>query len=225
MPLWANPVRQEKLLGYSVLGRPITEVQFGAGPGVVLILGGMEGDEAAGSYVVERLIANLNRRPRLAAGVEAALVPRLNPDGLARNTRTNADGVDLNRNFPTKDWGRHAVRAQYYPGPRAASEPETRIVIRLIASLHPCRIISVHAPYHQLNIDGPALSLARVMQEFNHYQITTYIGYPTPGSLGTYAGQERHVPTVTLELPSVSGAVGWAQNKSALLAAINLRCG
>lgn len=224
VPLSAKPIRHETILGYSALGRPIREFQFGSGSDVSLILAGMEGDEAVGSYVVGRLIAELKGRPHLADGIEAVLVPRLNPDGLARNTRTNAHGVDINRNFPTRDWGRPAMQGRFYPGPRPASEPETQLVIRLIAELHPCRIITVHAPFHQLNIDGPALSLARVMQKFDHYRITTYIGYPTPGSLGTYAGKERHIPTVTLELPPVSGAVAWAQNENALMAAISLRC-
>jgi murein peptide amidase A len=224
IPLSANPISEQRLLGHSVLGRPITEFQFGSGSDVILILGGMEGDEAVGSYVVDRLIANLEGSAQFADGIKAVLVPRLNPDGLARNTRTNAHGVDINRNFPTKDWGGPAAQARFYPGPSAASEPETRIVIRLIAELHPCRIITLHAPFHQLNIDGPALPLALVMQKLDHYRITTYIGYPTPGSLGTFAGKERHIPTVTLELPPVSGVIAWAQNKSALLSGINLRC-
>jgi murein peptide amidase A len=224
MPLSANPIRHETLLGYSALGRPIREFQFGSGSDVIVILGGMEGDEAVGSYVVDRLIADLKARPQRADGIEAVLVPRLNPDGLAQNTRTNARGVDINRNFPTRDWGRQAMQGRFYPGPRPASEPETQLIVRLIAELHPCRIITVHAPFHQLNIDGPALALARVMRTFDHYRITTYIGYPTPGSLGTYAGKERHIPTVTLELPPVAGAIAWAQNERALLAAIDLRC-
>jgi murein peptide amidase A len=224
-PAPANLVRQERLLGYSVLHRPITDVQLGSGPSVILILGGMDGDEPSGSYVVERLAAALDQHLQLAAAAEVVLVPRVNPDGLARNARTNADGVDINRNFPTYDWGRDVRGPRYSPGRGAASEPETRIVIRLIAELHPCRIISVHAPFHEINIDGPALPLARVMQEFNHYRITTYIGYPTPGSLGTYAGKQLHIPTIDLELPPVSDAVAWGQNKDALLAAIKLPCG
>ena len=218
-----GPLR-EILLGYSVLHRPIMATEFGVGPNVTLVLGGMHGDEPTGTFVVERFIAYLNRHPRLAAGAEVVLVARVNPDGLARSSRVNADGVDINRNFPTRDWGRHAAQPRYNPGPESASEPEAQIVIHLISALRPCRIITIHAPYHQLNIDGPALPLARTMQHFDHYRITTSIGYPTPGSLGTYAGKERQIPVVTLELPPVSGTVAWAQNSRALLAAINLPC-
>ncbi|MGH8296645.1 MAG: DUF2817 domain-containing protein [Steroidobacteraceae bacterium] len=220
----ATPVHRERLLGYSVRHRAIAATAFGSGRDVTLILGGMHGDEPAGAYVVERLTTWLERHPPLAPEVKVVLVPQVNPDGLAQHTRVNANGVDINRNFPTKDWHRHAAGPRYNPGPRPASEPGTRIIIRLISQLHPCRIITLHAPYHQLNIDGPALRLARAMQRLDQYPITTSIGYPTPGSLGTYAGQERHIPVVTLELPPVSGAVAWAQNRQALLAAIDLPC-
>jgi murein peptide amidase A len=220
----AASLRQEQLLGYSVLHRPITATEYGAGPEVTLVLGGMEGDEPVGSYVVQRLEAYLDRHDSLDASVTAVLVPRVNPDGLARDTRVNARGVDINRNFSTADWRSHAAAPRFNPGPQPASEPETRIVIQLISRLHPCQIITIHAPFHQLNIDGPAMALARAMQQFDHYRITTYIGYQTPGSLGTYAGKERHIPVVTLELPPVSGAVAWAQNRQALLAGIDFPC-
>jgi len=220
----AASLRQEQFLGYSVLHRSITATEYGAGPEVTLVLGGMEGDESAGSYVVQRLEAYLDRHDGLEASATAVLVPQVNPDGLARDTRVNARGVDINRNFPTADWHSHPAAPRFTPGPQPASEPETRIVIQLISRLHPCQIITIHAPFHQLNIDGPAMALARIMQRFDHYRITTYIGYPTPGSLGTYAGKERHIPVVTLELPPVSGAVAWAQNRQALLAGIDFPC-
>lgn len=221
---WAQPPRRAFQPGYSVRHRPIMEQQFGLGSNRTLILGGMHGDEPTGSAVVEHLIQTLAAIPRLLDGIEVVLVPKVNPDGLARNTRVNADGVDINRNFPTRDWRPHAIRPRYAPGPKPASEPETRIVMRLIAQVRPCRIITIHAPYHQLDIDGPALPLARAMQRFDHYRITTGIGYPTPGSLGAYAGKERHIPVVTLELPPVSGATAWAENRDALLAAIRFPC-
>jgi murein peptide amidase A len=220
----AASVRREQLIGYSVLHRPITALEFGTGSDVTLVMGGMEGDEPAGSFVVQRLGAYLERHDSLEASVTAVLVAQVNPDGLARDTRVNAHGVDINRNFPTADWRSPAAAPRFNPGPQPASEPETRIVIQLISRLHPCRIITIHAPFHQLNIDGPAMALARTMQQSDHYRITTYIGYPTPGSLGTYAGKERHIPVVTLELPPVSGAVAWAQNRQALLAGINFPC-
>lgn len=217
----ATPTRQIRL-GYSVEHRPIVATQIGDGTPVTLILGGMHGDEPAGAYVVETLARYLKSHS-LPKGDEVVLVPRVNPDGLARRTRDNAHRVDINRNFPTPDWGRHSQHGRFDPGPHPASEPATRIVMRLIAKLHPRLIITVHDPFHQLNIDGPAWRFARMMQRFDHYRITTYIGYPTPGSLGTYAGKIRHIPTITLELPNVAGSTAWRQNKNALLATVRMR--
>ena len=32
------------------------------------------------------------------------------------------------------------------------------------------------------------------------YPVEASIGYPTPGSFGTYCGVERNIPTITLEM-------------------------
>ena len=63
------------------------------------------------------------------------------------------------------------------------------------------------------------------MHRFNHDPITRRIGYPTPGSLGTYAGKERHVPVITLELASRGMHPAWKTDGAALLAAMNGVCG
>ena len=58
-------------------------------------------------------------------GMDLWLIPTVNPDGDAHNTRYNAHRVDLNRNFPTS-WVKQGTGTRYYSGPKAASEPETR---------------------------------------------------------------------------------------------------
>jgi len=119
------------VFGHSVQGRPLEVTRVGAvdAPVRVLVVGDVHGDEPAGEAIVARL-----RRARVA-GVAFWLVRTANPDGRALGTRQNARGVDLNRNFPHR-WGR-APRGTYYPGPRAASEPETRALMRLVRRVRP----------------------------------------------------------------------------------------
>ncbi len=132
-------------------------------------------------------------------------IPCLNPDGLQNNTRTNANGVDLNRNFPTKNWGEDTSAAgdnpdDYYGGKSPASEIETQFVIDIIEKYQPKLILTLHAPYKIVNYDGPAKEVAQKISDIIGYPVEESIGYPTPGSFGTYCGVERNIPTITLEL-------------------------
>ena len=71
------------------------------------------------------------------------------------------------------------------------------------------------------NFDGPGEAIAKVMSEHNHYRVASTIGYPTPGSMGSYAGIDRQIAMITLELPrDASGEESWNRNRDALLAAI-----
>ena len=126
-------------------------------------------------------------------------IPCLNPDGMAQNTRTNANGVDLNRNFPTKNW-QLSEKNNYFGGGTPASEIETRFVIDIIQEFKPELILTLHTPYKIVNYDGDAKEIAQKISEIINYPIESDIGYPTPGSFGTYCGIERNIPTVTLEL-------------------------
>lgn len=125
------------LLGRSVGGRAITAVEVGDPQGTrVLVVGCIHGNEPAGIAVAERL-------ERLSpAGVDLWIVPDLNPDGRAADTRGNAHGVDLNRNFPYR-W--RPMGGVYESGPRPLSEPESRIAYRLILRIRP----SVSIWFHQ----------------------------------------------------------------------------
>jgi protein MpaA len=124
------------LLGRSLQGRAITAVEVGDPTGArVLVVGSVHGNEPAGIAVARRL-------ERLSpAGVDLWIVRDLNPDGHAANTRGNAHGVDLNRNFPYR-WRR--LDGVYDSGPRALSEREARIAYHLILRLRPAVTIWFH---------------------------------------------------------------------------------
>jgi len=115
----------------------------------------------------------------------------------------NAKRVDLNRNMPTRDWKPDFQRPGNNPGASAASEPETQAVLNLLETYSPAAILSIHSmKRYQVNCNGPALEWGQALAEVCGYPVTDDIGYPCPGSLGTYAGAERQIPTITLEVDS-----------------------
>lgn len=200
----------------------------------VLVIGVFHGDEPQGKFLIDEYIKNSplsltsptqdefsvwtdgvsrygvfsetpNDKRGLGRGGNLLFIPCLNPDGMVLNTRTNSNGVDLNRNFPTKNWGEDTSKAgdnpsDYYGGTSAGSEIETRFVVDVIEKYKPELIVTLHAPYKIVNYDGPAKEIAEKISTIIGYSVEASIGYPTPGSFGTYAGIERQIPTITLEL-------------------------
>ena len=135
-----KPAVIEKLvIGHSVRGRPIVAWHLGEpGKTKVLLVATMHGDERQTRQILQAL-----RDGRPIQGIDLWVLPTYNPDGLARHTRKNAHGVDLNRNFPYH-WA--DLDGSYESGPRPRSEPETRAMIRFLRDIRPHRIISFHQP-------------------------------------------------------------------------------
>ena len=144
----ALPDRDVVVLGKSVRGRTVTAVRVGDRDArrKVLVVGVIHGDEPAGLGVVRRL----RRRWAGIGGVDLWTVPTVNPDGSARRTRRNARGVDLNRNFSYEWSGAEPKGSGYYAGPFAFSEPESKLVRRLILQLRPNLTIWFHQPWGQV---------------------------------------------------------------------------
>lgn len=189
-------------IGLSALGLPIEAYHFepllkGSHPNVV-ILGGVHGDEVEGVTVALGLLRSFNANYNLR--LNTTLIPRFNPDGVLLKTRGNFQGVDLNRNLPTQDWTAEVKSPRYHPGPSPASETENQALIQLLTDLKPVLIVSLHSWYPVLNVNGACEAQAKIIQKHTGYKIDLDIGYPTPGSLGTYAGLERNMPTLTYEI-------------------------
>lgn len=161
----------------------------------ILIIGVFHGDEPQGKFLIENYLekSNIEQKNKLL------FIPCLNPDGMALNTRQNANKVDLNRNFPTKNWALGEID-EYFGGDSPASEIETNFVIEIIEQYSPDVILTLHAPYMVVNFDGPAEKIAEDISKIINYPTNNDIGYPTPGSFGNFAGVEKNIPTVTLEL-------------------------
>lgn len=157
----------------------------------ILIIGVVHGDEPQGEYFIN---SHLKNNP-ISNKNEIYFIPRLNKN----NKRKNPNGVDLNRNFPTKNWIK-SKNDDYFGGESPNSEAEVKFLVDLINKNTFNAIITIHAPYKVVNYDGPAEVLAGKISEFLGYKTTNDIGYPTPGSFGTYCGIERQIPTVTIEI-------------------------
>ncbi len=158
------------------------------------------GDELASGSVARSWA---NRLSRINPRNEWRVVPVLNPDGYDKKTRMNAAGVDINRNYPSADWNELALKwwkikkksdPRRYPGPSAASEPETQCSMDHIKDFQPDLIISVHTPLGVLDFDGPRLN-------FPSFSNLPWISLGTyPGSLGRYMWHDQKVPVLTIEL-------------------------
>lgn len=152
--------------GRSVLGRPLLAGRLpGGGMGGagqrVLVTANIHGPEVVSCAVALALLGAVADMPalvRLRARAELWVIPCLNPDGYARTweqggqgrlakLRSNANGVDLNRNFPLPA-GQKRARLPgagstrpgdaTYVGRAPLSEPETRS-LALLLEQHPMR--------------------------------------------------------------------------------------
>jgi protein MpaA len=170
-------------VGTSVEGRAIEAVHRPDPDGdpsdaaTVVVIGAIHGDENDGIAIVDRL----HDLP-LPDDVELYLLDSMNPDGVAADTRHNANGVDLNRNFPYR-WGPIAEPGNWeYAGTGPASEPETQAMVEFLGGLRPDLVIW----YHQ-DLFTIAPSQGREGELRAHYAELT--GMPmTSISGGTYTG-------------------------------------
>jgi protein MpaA len=183
------------VLGHSEQGRPIVAFELGDPASRVkeLVVGCIHGNEPAGIAVVQRLVNAVPPR-----GVDLWLVPVLNPDGVAADTRGNADGVDLNRNFPFR-W--RPLFGLYDSGPHSLSEPESSIAARLILRLRPRVSIWFHQHLDVVDESGGSLAVERRFARRTGLPLARLTRYP--GSVASW--QNATVPGSTafvVELPA-----------------------
>jgi protein MpaA len=188
------------VFGRSVDGRPLVADVLGAdsAPRKLLLVGCIHGNECAGRAILQAL----QRKP-VPAGVQLWLVPSMNPDGEAADTRQNAHGVDLNRNFPYQ-WSPGGAPV-YYAGPRPSSEPETRAAERLIARVKPAVTIWYHQHEDLVDMAGGDRGVARRYAQLSGLRATCLPFLPGTASAWSnhnFAGTTAFV----VELPA--GPVG-----------------
>ncbi|KHD87061.1 MAG: carboxypeptidase [Bdellovibrio sp. ArHS] len=183
---------------YTSKGMPVLSYEFHNGGPEVLILGGVHGDEVEGVIAAQELMKHFMRSNPYKLNI--TIVPQFNFEGVIFKTRGNGNGVDLNRNLPTKDWSPEVKTPRYHPGPFAGSENENKGLMDYCATKKPVFILSLHSWHPVLNVNGDCRKVAEVLAKHTGYKIDDDIGYPTPGCLGTYTGLERNLPTLTYEI-------------------------
>ncbi len=206
-------------------GHPLIYQVFGEGKETSMVLSAVHPDEMTPVPMGFRFAKYLAANPGVLDKEKRIIVaPLINPDGFLRNlpSRTNSNGVDTNRNFFTTDWydlsrelwsSKKKRDPRYFPGYFPNTEIETFFQMQLIDFYRPDKILSIHAPLGFLDYDGPGDQKFRTLSESErqakqlphaisekskNYRVVDYSFYP--GSLGNYAGNERSIPTVTLEL-------------------------
>ncbi len=234
-------------LGFVVYGNPQIDLKKAD---TTLIFCGVHGDEITPvkfCFDVMNYLENLGMNDEHNHFKDHLVIvaPIANPDSFFKKypSRTNHKGIDINRNLPTKDFSSDAIRlwksryrkdGRRFPGETAGSEPETQFQLKLMETFGPEKIISVHSPLTMLDYDGPMghfeggeigtkanQLLIQMAESARGYRIKNYPFFP--GSLGNYAGNERNIPTYTLELPSSDNRKSkqyWKLFKSSIHSAI-----
>lgn len=188
---------QTRVLSRTHLGLPIIAHDFGTSGPRIVILGGVHGDEIEGVACARGLLESFLKS--FPFKLQLTLIPEVNPEGVLLKTRGNANGVDLNRNLPTKDWSPEVKTPRYHPGPHALSEKENQALVKELEN-KPKLVVSLHSWHPVLNVNGDCMPEAETLARMTGYKIDADIGYPTPGCLGTYTGLERDIPTITYEI-------------------------
>jgi len=212
---------QHHIVGSSVRNSPIMTHIFGQGPDITLILATIHGDEPAGTPLLRSLAKHIRSHLELINGRTIVLLPVANPDGFAQNTRYNANGVDLNRNFSAANRINTATAGRF-----ALSEPEARVISQIIEQYKPDRIVSIHQRRNRwpgcIDYDGPAGAIARRMAQYCDLPVNK-LG-AMPGSLGSYAGLTLRIPIITFEMQTADSQLNaqalWRKYGKALLAAV-----
>jgi hypothetical protein len=167
----------------------------------IMVIGGFHGDEPISTTLA---VLWMDRLKSIDPRNHWRFIPLINPDGFKLKTRTNANKVDINRNFPTVGWEKDAMKwwqkaakkhPHKFPGSAPGSEPETKCVVQEIEAFKPDLVIAIHAPFGVLDFDGPRV---KGFSPYKRLRWKTLGNYP--GSLGRFLWRDKTIPVLTVEL-------------------------
>jgi hypothetical protein len=213
----ATPPLNRLVIGYSIEKRAQEVYRFGEGPIHKLIVAGIHGGSEWNTVALaDELIVYLNDHPeRIPQNITLFILRDINPDGTARSHgvdgRVNANGVDLNHNWPYNwkaDWPRDGcwIWRKVTGGKSAGSEPEVQNLIKFIDKIKPTALISYHSAALGIFPGGkpeyaPSVKLAAAIAEVSSYPyppINTGCDYS--GNLSDWASNTQGIPAIDIEL-------------------------
>ncbi|MFY9228403.1 MAG: DUF2817 domain-containing protein [Candidatus Microsaccharimonas sp.] len=216
-------------IGFSKQGRAITAYSFGSGSKVILYTSAAHGNEQSGRLLMNAWIGELDANARsIPSGTRIVVVPQINPDGVVSNSRYNAGGVDLNRNYDTSDWQQDVQTVNGAPlpgggGSYPGSEPETQALMALSSQLQPDLTLSFHssASYAIANQCGNSPSLAATYASMTGYQnmtgVSSAFSYQITGTYDDWLCERLGLASVLVELTTSTDAE-FSRNHAALWA-------
>ncbi len=216
-------------IGRSIEGREIEVYRWGSGNAGIALIGGLHGHYELntvrlGEAIVEYFSSDLQRP--LPANVSVYVIPILNPDGVAHQSRLNARGVDLNRNWDCKWSDKATYRGDpVSPGSRAFSEPETQALKDFVVSEHIEAIIFYHSAYGSVSVgvcsDRTQLAQALggvVAAETGYRFFRDGAFFPITGDATGYFN-EIGLAAIEIELTDHDN-IEWQKNLNGILAAL-----
>ena len=204
-------------LGYSTEGRPINAYIYGNGSSTYLYTAAIHGNERSSLYVAQGWMNDLEANPgRIPSNARIIVVPQVNPDGLAKSSRLNTRGVNLNRNFPTANWSSNIVTSSGEQagggGESAGSERETQVLMAATRRYSPRFVITLHSSGSLVNSNDVGISIAAGKE---YARLARYSFVPNSATSGTFGFDmtgtyedwllERGTPAILIELDTDTG--------------------
>lgn len=206
-------------IGTSVQGRAITAYRFGSGASHILFVGATHGDERSSAAILNSWVNYLEANPgTIPANRSITIIPVVNPDGYAANKRTNANNVDLNRNFPAYNWKQSVTMPDKSTNPNGGgssplSEPESKALANYTQSLNPRLVLTYHATGNVAvpNLTGDSNDLAwKYARNSSVYYLSpsstgTFFEYDTTGAYEDWLHDKAGITALLIELNSMGG--------------------
>jgi hypothetical protein len=207
-------------IGTSRQGRSIVGYKFGAGPSYIVFVGGTHGNETSSVTNLQSWVTYLEDHPEIIPGNRTiTIIPILNPDGYAANSRTNANNVDLNRNFPSNNWKQSVIMPDKAVntnggGTAPLSEPESQALVSYVQSVNPRLVLTYHAKGGVVmpNDSGDSNALAHTYDtNSNLYYAANnttanLFEYDTTGAFEDWLHDKLNIPALLIEHVNMTGS-------------------